>query len=339
MMILTEQMTIGELREIPELSKIRDMLFTHLDQEKLDSSIKDYDDHKCGIISSLNYAAERAAAGQFVYPLYPEASAEADAPESEQKKKEVCLIDYCVHPGKPYVLVIPGGGYNREWVLVEGHPLAQEINKRGFNAFVLIYRCGYFGCFPDALQDVAAAVKYIENNKEHFGVSTAGYAVQGSSAGGHLAAEWAVRDMGYGRFGCEKPGCVMLCYPGTGARVFYDGYYQLKAAGNEKAAAEAALYLKRMFGEDFESKDISGLDLKDQLSRDYPPLYLVHCQDDQTVPIVSSTQLRPVLEELGIDCELHFPEKGRHSFGIGYGTDAEGWMDQAAAFWKRHMDK
>ena len=41
----------------------------------------------------------------------------------------------------------------------------------------------------------------------------------------------------------------------------------------------------------------------------------------------------------GVDTEFHkYPGLG-HGFGIGVGTVAEGWIDDAVAFWKKQMNE
>lgn len=44
-----------------------------------------------------------------------------------------------------------------------------------------------------------------------------------------------------------------------------------------------------------------------------------------------------LLSDMGIDTEFHSYPGLRHGFGIGTGTVAEGWLDQAVAFWEKHM--
>lgn len=44
--------------------------------------------------------------------------------------------------------------------------------------------------FPAPLEDLAQAYRYIEAHAQAFQVDMEDYAVCGSSAGGHLAAEW-----------------------------------------------------------------------------------------------------------------------------------------------------
>lgn len=45
-----------------------------------------------------------------------------------------------------------------------------------------------------------------------------------------------------------------------------------------------------------------------------------------------------LLHEMGIDTEFHSYPGLRHGFGLGTGTAAEGWLNQALAFWKKQMN-
>ena len=42
------------------------------------------------------------------------------------------------------------------------------------------------------------------------------------------------------------------------------------------------------------------------------------------------------LESLGTDTEFHLYSGLRHGFGLGVGTEAEGWINDAVAFWERN---
>ncbi len=41
---------------------------------------------------------------------------------------------------------------------------------------------------------------------------------------------------------------------------------------------------------------------------------------------------------LGIPTEFHIYEGLSHGFGLGTGTVAEGWIDDAVSFWKEQME-
>ena len=45
------------------------------------------------------------------------------------------------------------------------------------------------------------------------------------------------------------------------------------------------------------------------------------------------------LAALGIPAEFHVYEGLSHGFGLGSGTVAEGWIDDAVAFWEEQMNK
>jgi acetyl esterase/lipase len=95
----------------------------------------------------------------------------------------------------------------------EGFPYAVEINKRGYNAFVLRYRVGYGGAV--ATEDLATAISYVFRNAGALEVSTEGYSLWGSSAGARMAA--GIGTHGVAWFGGEaipKPSTVVMAYTG-----------------------------------------------------------------------------------------------------------------------------
>ena len=45
------------------------------------------------------------------------------------------------------------------------------------------------------------------------------------------------------------------------------------------------------------------------------------------------------LSALGIDTEFHVYDGLSHGFGLGTGTVAEGWINDAVAFWTKQMNE
>jgi hypothetical protein len=45
------------------------------------------------------------------------------------------------------------------------------------------------------------------------------------------------------------------------------------------------------------------------------------------------------LKAAGVEVEYRRYKTAGHGFGTGKGTDAEGWMDHAIGFWKKHITK
>ena len=70
-----------------------------------------------------------------------------------------------------------------------------------------------------------------------------------------------------------------------------------------------------------------------------PPTFSVVSEDD---PIASARIMRErtkALQQIGIDAQILVVKHAGHGFGTGEGTDAEGWLDMALDFWKRHIRK
>lgn len=74
-------------------------------------------------------------------------------------------------------------------------------------------------------------------------------------------------------------------------------------------------------------------------TRQEPPTYVCVGEND---PVCDWRVMKKRLDALaacGIDTEFHkYPHLG-HGFGLGIGTEAEGWIASAAAFWKRHLPR
>lgn len=45
------------------------------------------------------------------------------------------------------------------------------------------------------------------------------------------------------------------------------------------------------------------------------------------------------LRSAGVEVAYHRYERAGHGFGLGTGTDAEGWLDLAVQFWQKHISE
>jgi len=161
------------------------------------------------VVSSLNRMIDDASGGKTIFfDIYTDAEKLA-----EPSRKDTGLFFFRGKAGAPFAVVSPGGGFAYVGSLHEGFPYAVEINKSGYNAFVLKYRAGSGATI--ATQDLAAALTYIFRNAAALRVTTADYSLWGSSAGARMAA--AVGSYGTARFGTlglPKPSAVVLAYTG-----------------------------------------------------------------------------------------------------------------------------
>lgn len=76
-----------------------------------------------------------------------------------------------------------------------------------------------------------------------------------------------------------------------------------------------------------------------EYSKNDPPTYAcVGTSDGIANWRVMQTRLEE-MEKLGIPTEFHAYEGLGHGFGLGSGTAAEGWIDDAVAFWEKQMEE
>ncbi|MGN0250370.1 MAG: alpha/beta hydrolase [Oliverpabstia sp.] len=78
-----------------------------------------------------------------------------------------------------------------------------------------------------------------------------------------------------------------------------------------------------------------------EYSRDDPPTYACVGENDGIASWRTMERRLAGMDELGIDTEFHKYPGLSHGFGLGTGTVAEGWIDDAVTFWERqnHQEK
>lgn len=127
-------------------------------------------------------------------------------------KESTGLFFFRGKPGAPFAIICPGGGFSYVGSIHEGFPYAIELNKKGYNGFVLQYRVGGERA---ACEDLAAALSYIFQNADMLRVSTKDYSLWGSSAGARMAARLgSFGASGYGGNELVRPRTVVMAYTG-----------------------------------------------------------------------------------------------------------------------------
>jgi len=69
----------------------------------------------------------------------------------------------------------------------------------------------------------------------------------------------------------------------------------------------------------------------------FPPTFITVSEDDPIAKASGVDRRVNNLERAGVKVEYHRFKRAGHGFGTGVGTDAEGWIDDAARFWQENM--
>lgn len=213
------------------------------------------------------------------------------------------------------VIVCPGGGYSGLAVGHEGYLVAERFAAMGVTAFVLKYRLPSDAIMDDRsvgpLQDVEQAIYQIRKDAQKWKLDTAKIGVMGFSAGGHLASSLTVhyKDVKIkNKEGISlRPDFSILIYPVI-------SFTESEHKGSAERLAGADLKLREYFSND------KYVDAKT------PPTFMVHANNDKTVPVQNSILFNQALVKSGVNAELHIYQAGGHGFGMNNSTTKEDWF-------------
>lgn len=74
-------------------------------------------------------------------------------------------------------------------------------------------------------------------------------------------------------------------------------------------------------------------------SRGDPPTFVTVCENDRIVDVRTVERRVEAMRNAGVEVEYRKYRHAGHGFGLGIGTDAEGWIGHAIRFWERHISR
>lgn len=234
------------------------------------------------------------------------------------------LEKYILKDGRthPVAIICPGGGYHRVCSFVEGLPYARKLNRMGYSAIVVHYRCGKGYPYPTPQNDLARAISYITEHRKNWNLDMDGYSLWGSSAGGHLAASFGTDALGYKKYNLPRPGALILTYP-----VITMGEFTHAGSRNHLLGPDPGPELPELAS------------VEKQVTPDYPPVFLWCGLRDQDVDPKNSYLLDAALTRKGIPHDFLTFDTVGHGVGLGEGLECEGWFEKAVQFWEAHRVK
>lgn len=206
---------------------------------------------------------------------------------------------------RPIVIICPGGGYSfisdREADIV-----AMQYLAMGYHAAVLRYSVAP-ACFPTALLELGKAIILLKTHSNEWCINPSQIIISGFSAGGHLAAsyavfwdkEWLLKELKISNKEFIQPNALILGYP-----VISSGKYAHKNS------------FRNLLGEDYnEKKDL--VSLEKHVKEQVPRTFIWHTYEDKDVPVWNSLLFVEKLIENNVPTEFHLFEKGKHGRSLG----------------------
>jgi acetyl esterase/lipase len=218
------------------------------------------------------------------------------------------------------VIVCPGGGYHHLAMTHEGTDVARWLNGLGVAAFVLKYRLPSDETMTDRsvgpLQDAQRAIQLVRQRAADWGVDTGRVGILGFSAGGHLASTAATHFLqttidNSGRVSL-RPDFLILLYPVIS---FSDS---LAHHGSRDS----------LLGVHADPAQILAYSNELHVTPQTPPTFIIHCEDDKTVPVMNTISFYEALVKNGVPSELHVYPRGGHGYGMWNTLSTDQWPDR-----------
>jgi acetyl esterase/lipase len=249
------------------------------------------------------------------------------APTQKEDFRVISDVEYCTGGGQPLlmdvfipnhraryptpvVVWIHGGGWERGDK--NGNSGAKLLANDGFVTASLFYRLSGEWPFPADIEDCKCAVRFLRANAAKYGIDNQHIGVAGASAGAHLAELVATA---HEEAGLEGQGG----WPNVSSRVqaatAYYGVSDFTVGAMQFQHRTGQVVVKLFRGTEKEKPELYRKASPIlYVSKDDPPLLLVHGEEDDLVPVDQSTRMAEAYRRVGLPVELIVVKHAGHDF-------------------------
>lgn len=265
--------------------------------------------------------ASKLANDRFDCPLWP-----GQAPVGDGQF-EAANATITVHRPAPdivngtAVVICPGGGYGGLVTGAEGHGIATWLNGHGIAGVVLQYRLPKGRPFVPLL-DAQRAIRTVRSNAQAWKINPHRIGIIGFSAGGHLASTAGTHfDAGDPQASdpidraSSRPDFVILIYPVVTMSQGTHGGSKVNLLGRNPKPELAELFSNEK-----------------QVTRQTPPMFLAHAQDDKAVTPDNSRMLYEALRAHNVAAEYLRLPSGGHGLNGYRGPMWDAWQTRSLAW-------
>lgn len=225
----------------------------------------------------------------------------------------------------PVIVFVPGGGFtssNKDAYVQQKLKIAES----GYIVASIEYRTIPDCVFPEPLQDVKSAVRYLRAHADRFNIDKENIAIMGNSAGGYLAALMGVtngiEEFDKGEYLNEKSDikATIDIYGLSDLTSIGYGYPEIVQKVHKSPAAPEALWVHGMplktrqlgFGIDDDLEKAKKANPITYISKNSTPFLIMHGTEDKLVSPNQTKILHEALIEEGIESTRYEVEGAAH---------------------------
>jgi acetyl esterase/lipase len=237
-----------------------------------------------------------------------------------------------VKPNGKAILFVASGGWISGYNGIEANTyLTDQFLVKGYAVFHIVHGSGPRYAIPDNTNDMKRAVRFIRYNAPRFGIDPDKIGITGGSAGGHLSLMIAMSDEAVQpnstdpveRVSARVQAAAVLYPPTDLLNWGGPGFNMVNARELVKARGSYGAIDFRVWNDKYRiyeevtdttarskiGRDISPIYL---ISKDDPPVFIIHGDADATVPLQQSKSFVARLNEEGVKNKFIIKKGGRH---------------------------
>jgi len=231
------------------------------------------------------------------------------------------------------IISVQSGGWNSSYNGIEINTQAMEqYLKKGYTVFAVMHGSQPRYAIPDAIRDLKRAIRYIRYHAKKFSIDPDRIGITGGSAGGHLSLAVATADDQINPTAPDPvdrvssrvqavavlfPPTDLLNWGGTGFN--FVNAKQILIANRAWGAVEFRVLNEKstLYEEvtDTVTRNKIGRDISpiNFVSPDDPPVFIIHGDNDLTVPLQQSESIIARFKETGVPHNFILKKGGRHN--------------------------
>lgn len=203
----------------------------------------------------------------------------------------------------PTVIVVHGGAFSRGDKQTYVKPLFPVLTQAGFAWFTINYRLAPQYHFPDPVQDVEAAIRWVKQHAQEYKVDVKRLALTGESAGGYLVA---------------YVGATSAAGLGVKAVVPFYAPDDLAGRARKQGTINEAITGFLNVKPELTAESLRILEAASPINHvtgHMPPFLLIHGTADKLVPYEQSVEMQKKIRAAGGVCDLFTVPNGEHGMG------------------------
>ena len=243
-------------------------------------------------------------------------------------------LDAWIPEGKgpfPAVVLVHGGGWNHGDKADNFRWVFEPLSKAGFAWFSVNYRLAPSYRYPAAIDDVVAAIEYVEAHAAQYHIDPKRIALSGESAGGHIVAYIAAR---YDRK--LHIAAVVPFYPATDFEKLVEGPDK-----TPNAFRGVTQFVNVTTIDDAARKVLRQASPVTWVHKGMPPFLFIHGTADQLCNFRQTQEMCDKMRQAGSACEIYAVQGAPHWIGnwekerdahpewMGYKQKLSAWLHAA----------